>query len=76
MSLTTHQQTTRLERLAKKAQAARDAQTKADLKLKERDAYAAELADNGIRYQDLAKAMGITVDGVTYVLRKVRNRTQ
>lgn len=74
MSLTTSQTNAELARLERKTQAARTAQEKADAKLQERDLKAADLADKGVRYQDLAKAMGITVDGVTYVLRKVRAR--
>ena len=54
------------------AGAARKAQETADAKLARRDAMAAELADAGTNYRALAAAMGITVDGVTYVLRKVR----
>ena len=74
MSLTSTQQNAGLARLERKTKAARDAQAKADAKLRERDDYAHELANGGVRYQDLAAAMGITVDGVTYVLRKVRSR--
>lgn len=51
-----------------------DAQAVADEKLNRRDDIAADLADRGVKYADLAEAMGITVDGVTYVLRKVRAR--
>ncbi len=40
--------------------------------LEKRDLLAADLADKGASYSDLAEAMGITQDGVTYVLRKVR----
>ena len=74
MSLTPTQQSTELARLERKAKAARDAQAKADAKLQERDDKAADLADAGLRYQDIASAIGITVDGVTYILRKVRKR--
>lgn len=74
MSLTQSQTNAELNRLARKASQATDAQKKADQKLLERDEKAATLADQGVRYVDLAEAMGITVDGVTYVLRKVRQR--
>jgi hypothetical protein len=40
--------------------------------LAKRDALATELADKGAKYAELAECMGITPDGVTYVLRKVR----
>lgn len=50
------------------------AQKTADEKLARRDTIALELADAGTTYADLAGAMGITPDGVTYVLRKVRSR--
>lgn len=74
MSLTATQTNAALAKLERKTKAARDAQTKADTKLTERDELAADLAEKGIRYVDLASAMDITVDGVTYVLRKVRLR--
>lgn len=74
MSLTPSQINAGLARLERKTTAARDAQTRADAKLTERDDLAADLAEKGIRYVDLASAMDITVDGVTYVLRKVRLR--
>lgn len=74
MSLTPAQLAGGLTRLAAKAKAARDAQAKADAKLEERNELAAKLADGGARYQDLATAIGITVDGVTYVLRRARAR--
>lgn len=74
MSLTQSQTNAELNRLARKTSQATDAQKKADQKLLERDEKAATLADQGVRYVDLAEAMGITVDGVTYVLRKVRQR--
>jgi len=45
---------------------------RAEESLAKRDALAAELADGGASYADLAEVMGITPDGVTYVLRKVR----
>lgn len=61
-----------LARLATKTTQATEAQKKAVAKLAERDNLAADLADKGARYQDLADAMGITTDGVTYVLRKIR----
>ena len=70
--MTPSQTNAELGRLERKSAKARDAQKKADAALQDRDAKAADLADKGVRYQDLAKAMGITVDGVTYVLRKVR----
>lgn len=60
------------KRLEKAADAATKAQADADAKLAKRDALATDLADAGATYQELAAAMGITVDGVTYVLRKVR----
>lgn len=74
MSLTPTQLQSGLARLATKAKAARDAQAKADTRLEERNELAAKLADGGARYQDLANAIGITVDGVTYVLRRARSR--
>jgi hypothetical protein len=60
------------KRLEKATEAARTAQEKADAALAKRDDLATDLADAGATYQELADAMGITVDGVTYVLRKVR----
>jgi hypothetical protein len=60
------------KRLEKATAAARTAQEKADQALAKRDDLATDLADKGATYQELADAMGITVDGVTYVLRKVR----
>jgi hypothetical protein len=54
------------------ARVARTAQTVAEEKLEKRDLIALELADRGVKYLVLAAAMGITTDGVTYVLRKVR----
>ncbi len=54
------------------AREAREAQTGADDRMAERNALAAKLADSGVKYAALASAMGITVDGVTYVLRRVR----
>lgn len=61
-----------LERLKRATHRATMAQTKADAELAKRDDLATDLADRGARYSDLAAAMGITTDGVTYVLRKVR----
>lgn len=74
MSLTPAQLQSGLARLTAKSKAARDAQAKADTRLEERNTLAASLADKGVRYQDLANAIGITVDGVTYVLRRARSR--
>lgn len=45
---------------------------KAEESLAKRDDLAATLADKGASYADLAEVLGITQDGVTYVLRKVR----
>lgn len=45
---------------------------KAEESLAKRDDLAADLADKGASYADLAEVLGITQDGVTYVLRKVR----
>lgn len=61
-----------LKTLTAAAEALAKAQGAAEQKLARRNAIAAELADAGVKYDDLAKAMGITPDGVTYVLRKVR----
>lgn len=72
--LTPSQANHALDRLERRAKAARQAQEKADKALADRDDLAAKLADQGVKYADLAKAMDITVDGVTYVLRKVRLR--
>lgn len=74
MSLTPSQTNAALAKLERKAAKARADQAKADASLAERDDYSATLADQGVKYADLAAAMGITVDGVTYVLRKVRQR--
>lgn len=74
MSLTPSQTNAALAKLERKAAKARADQAKADASLAERDDYSATLADKGVKYADLATAMGITVDGVTYVLRKVRQR--
>lgn len=63
-------------RLEKATAAATKAQADADAKLAKRDDIATDLADAGATYQELADAMGITVDGVTYVLRKVRRARQ
>ena len=60
------------KRLEKATEAARKAQADADAKLEKRDNLATDAADDGATYQELAECMGITVDGVTYVLRKVR----
>lgn len=60
------------KRLEKATEKARTAQDKADAALAYRDDLATDAADDGATYQELADAMGITVDGVTYVLRKVR----
>lgn len=60
------------KRLEKATEQARTAQEKADAALAKRDDLATDLADQGATYAELATAMGITVDGVTYVLRKVR----
>lgn len=60
------------ERLEKATAAHTTAQEKADAALNKRDGIAADLADKGATYAVLAAAMGISVDGVTYVLRKVR----
>lgn len=65
-----------IRRLEQAAEAAKKAQDTADQKLAKRDTLATELADQGAKYADLANAMGITVDGVTYVLRKVRRARQ
>ena len=72
--LTPAQQTAALTRLAGRTTKAAEAQKKADAALQARDELATDLADAGVRYQDLAEAMDITPDGVTYVLRKVRQR--
>lgn len=61
-----------IRQLVQATKAAQKAQTEADEKLTRRDQIAADLADQGETYAALAQAMGITVDGVTYVLRKVR----
>lgn len=45
---------------------------RAEESLAKRDDLAADLADKGASYADLAEVLGITQDGVTYVLRKVR----
>lgn len=63
-----------LAKLERHTAKAKTAQEKADQALQTRDDLATDLADQGVRYQDLATAMGITPDGVTYVLRKVRRR--
>lgn len=63
-----------LKRLQEESAMARQVQAEADSRLAKRDETAADLADQGVKYADLAKAMGITPDGVTYVLRKVRKR--
>lgn len=63
-----------LKRLAEASAMARQVQAEADARLAKRDEMAADLADQGVKYADLAQAMGITPDGVTYVLRKVRQR--
>lgn len=63
-----------LAKLERRTAKARTAQEKADAALLDRDELATDLADQGVRYQDLATAMGITPDGVTYVLRKTRAR--
>lgn len=76
MSLTPAKTSAALTRLAGKTTKAKTAQEKAERALTERDELATDLADQGVRYQDLAEAMGITQDGVTYVLRKVRARRQ
>lgn len=62
--------------LKRKTDAAKNAQAKADQALASRDDLATDLADKGVTYGALAEAMGITVDGVTYVLRKVRRARQ
>lgn len=62
------------KRLEKATEAAKKAQVDADARLAKRDDLATDLADAGATYQELADAMGITVDGVTYVLRKVRRQ--
>lgn len=59
-------------RLTKATTAAQTANQKAEDALAKRDAIAVQAADAGVTYARLAEAMGITVDGVTYVLRKVR----
>jgi DNA-directed RNA polymerase specialized sigma24 family protein len=53
-----------------------NAQEAVDVALQKRDAAALSLANRGHHYQELAEAMGITVDGVTYVLRKARKAQQ
>lgn len=75
MSMTPAQIRSGLDRLARKASAAAKAKAKATDTLRERDQLAAELADAGVKWADLATAMGITVEGVTYVLRKMRRGT-
>jgi hypothetical protein len=70
--LTPSQTQAALAKLERRTEDAKKAQALADAKLAERDELATTLADRGVKYADLAAAMGITVDGVTYVLRKVR----
>lgn len=62
---------TRLETLARSV---RKAEGKAADDLVKRDDLALDLAGDGITYAELAKAMGISEDGVTYALRKARAR--
>jgi DNA-binding CsgD family transcriptional regulator len=63
-----------LNTLEKATEAAEKARQGAEDKLARRDSIALALADQGVTYAELAKAMNITPDGVTYVLRKVRAR--
>lgn len=65
---------TERRRLIAATERATAAQEKADDLLNKRDDVAADLAAKGATYAELAACMGITVDGVTYVLRKVRAR--
>lgn len=64
-----------IDRVKKAAEVHRAAQQRADQALAKRDQLAAKAAGEGVTYGALATAMGITVDGVTYVLRKVRRST-
>lgn len=58
--------------LIEQTERARRARDKADAELAKRDNLATDLADAGTTYAELAECMGITPDGVTYTLRKVR----
>lgn len=59
-------------KLIEQTKRAATAKEKADQALAKRDELATDLADAGATYAELAECMGITVDGVTYSLRKVR----
>lgn len=63
-----------LRRLKAAADTARKSAAKAEGDMERRNVLVRDAHDAGATYAQIAEVLGITVDGVTYVLRRMRRR--